>query len=155
MTLVLPRALPKALRDDTKTWGRKDVETGAFLLGHDTSVDTIAWPGVHDIVREHDQFAVGGLALAQLFDWAEDKQLRVLALVHSHRGRAFLSVTDLKHGFSVPGFISAIIPRYHNPSADLRDWGWWQFDKNWHPLEPPALDERAFAAVTFDSVGVA
>jgi proteasome lid subunit RPN8/RPN11 len=155
MTLVLPRGLPQALRDDAKKWGSTDVETGAFLLGHCASVDLIAWPGVRDTVRARDQFAVGGFALAQLFDWAEDKQLRVLALVHSHRGRAFLSPVDLKHGFSVPGFVSAIIPHYHDPSVELSDWGWWRFDKKWQPLDPPALDERAFAAVTFDSRGVA
>lgn len=155
MTLVLPRALPQALRDDAEEWGTRRVETGAFLLGRDSTVDTIAWPGERDIVRARDQFAVGGLALAQLFEWAESRELSVLALVHSHRGRAFLSPVDLKHGFSVPGFVSAIIPHYCDPSADVTAWGWWRFDGEWRALETPTLHEHLFAAMSFDSAGIA
>jgi len=93
--------------------------------------------------------------LAQIFDWATDRELVVRALIHSHGGPAFLSWVDLDHGFSVPDFVSAIVPHYRRPSAKVDTWGWWQFDgKHWIDLDAPLLIHESLSEVTFDEDGV-
>jgi hypothetical protein len=118
-------------------------------------VDVVAWPGEVGVIRRRDAFAVSGVALGRLFDWATDHELAVVALVHSHGGRAFLSAVDLDHGFSIPGFISAIVPFYNDPSSNINDWGWWRFDQQeWRDLPVPSEGDTSFTEITFDERGV-
>lgn len=157
MRLELPAALPARIAGHTREWGRRTCESGLLLLGSpdEALLNLAAWPGEKGIVRERGKFAISGLALAQIFDWATDRELVVRALIHSHGGRAFLSWVDLDYGFSVPGFISAIVPRYHDPSSEVSDWGWWQFDgEEWTDIVAPRLVEQPLGEVTFDESGV-
>lgn len=154
MTLLIPRTACVAIQQEVKCWGRHPAETGAFLLGKDRTVDVIAWAGERDIARRRDQFAVGGLALAVMFEWADSQHLTVLALLHSHRREAFLSPVDLQYGFDVPGFVSAIVPFYADPPEDPSDWRWWRYQARWQELAPPAVVESPFSEITFDSDGV-
>jgi hypothetical protein len=157
MSLELPSALPHRIAAHVAEWGQRTSETGLLLLGspHDALAHVAAWPGTEGIVRRRGKFAISGLALAQIFDWATDRELSVRALIHSHGGRAALSRIDLDHGFSVPGFISAIVPDFRAPSREVADWGWWEFDgQDWAELEVPLLVDRPLTETTFDESGV-
>jgi hypothetical protein len=157
MTLELPSTLPAQIAAHVELWGQKNCESGLLLLGRPeaTLAHAAAWPGDKGIVRTRGKFAISGLALAQIFDWASERELVVRALIHSHGGRAFLSWVDFDYGFSVPDFISAIVPHYREPSADVSGWGWWRFDgERWADFDPPSLVDEALSEVTFDENGV-
>jgi hypothetical protein len=155
--LAVPNALPEQIAVHVEGWGQKSCESGLLLLGQpeEALAHVAAWPGKKGIVRMRGKFAISGLALAQIFDWASERELVVRALVHSHGGRAFLSWVDLDSGFSVPDFVSAIVPQYREPSSDVSDWGWWQFDgERWGDFDAPSLVDEALIELTFDENGV-
>jgi hypothetical protein len=156
MSLAIPSALPAKIAAHVESWGQENCESGLLLLGRsgEALAHVAAWPKKTGIVRRRGKFAISGLALAQIFDWATERDLVVRALIHSHCGRAFLSWVDLDYGFSVPAFISAIVPRYREPSSDVADWGWWEFDgEKWTDLDTPGLVDIALTEVTFDEGG--
>jgi hypothetical protein len=157
--LRLPQEAIEAITGDVRAYGTQRVETGGFLLspiGDAGQVSSLALAGTVGITRRRGLFAVSGIALDRLFTWADDKRLRIPAQFHSHRGRAFLSPTDLAHGLSVRGFVTCIVPFWNNPPNDPAQWGWWQFDgKNWRDETSPRTDpHRKLAVVTFDERGV-
>lgn len=126
----LPCGMGRAIADIVQQSGEEDVETGGFALAPmDASTGTVlALTGTKGIERNWGLFRVSGEALATLFDWADERELRVLAQWHSHKHDAFLSAVDLDGGFNVQGFHSAVIPNFASPSSDPADWGWWTFD---------------------------
>ncbi len=137
-------------------WGRVNCETGGFLLAGEDERDhmtVLALAGVAGIVRRRDVFSVSSAAIDTLFSWAADEELVVRAQVHSHRGSAFLSKTDLKYGFSVDGFTTSVIPRYVDPSAEPAHWGWWTYGSGaWSRTAAPALTRAELGQViTFDA----
>lgn len=157
MSLVVSSSLGSLVAEHVARWGAASAETGAFLLASedDGAADTVAWPGVKGVVRRRDAFAVSGVALARLFDWASVTGRSVVAMLHSHGRHAFLSDVDLDHGFSVPGFVSGIVPHYKAPPCDLRQWGWWRFDEGrWVDTTPPIEAELTVVQVVFDEDGV-
>jgi hypothetical protein len=151
----LTDAAARRLADEARLWGGRAVETGGFILVSEDQpgccVALAAGPG---ITRGPDHFAVAGKVLSQLFRWAESYGLTVAAQVHSHARGAFLSPTDLHHGFSVDGFVTAVIPFYAAPPSDPEAWGWWRFDREWIEMPPPALTSGPLSVVRFDSRGV-
>jgi hypothetical protein len=140
-------------------YGALDVETGLFLLaprGSDT-VTSVAFAGTHGVERHRGRFALSGRAVSKLLRYLGEQDLISAAQVHSHRGRAGLSRTDLNYGFSVEGFTSAVIPYYRRPPLDPKDWGWWRYhDGHWQTIGPFSLDTNAseVSAVIFDEGGV-
>lgn len=140
-------------------WGARRVETGGFLLADaerpNAIIDTVALAASAGIVRQRLLFGVSGGAIGQLFDWAADSGLRICAQVHSHQGDAFLSRTDLKHGFAVEGFTTAVVPFFADPSRDPQRWGWWSFrDGSWQSCPPPAPVAGRVRVVHFDERGI-
>jgi hypothetical protein len=139
-------------------YGRHDVETGFFLLAPraTTTVTTVALAGSHGVVRHPYHFSVSRRAISQLFRHLTAHDLTILAQVHSHRGRAGLSKTDLKHGYSVEGFITAVIPFYQHAPFSPAEWGWWCYhDGGWKVAEPFELADRAPTdMISFDEEGV-
>jgi hypothetical protein len=124
------------------------------LCGPDRVASTVALAGDAAITRGEQIFAADGSALGPLFRWAEEHDLTIGAQVHSHRGAAFLSPTDLAHGFSVPGFITTVIPSFANPPADPTDWGWWVYDSWWRRLRAPQTVNAPTAIIHFDARGI-
>jgi hypothetical protein len=133
-------------------------ETGGFLLGSEDSraASVLAVAGDRGITRRRDLFIVTGAALSTLFEWADDLDRTIVAQWHSHRRGAFLSPTDLKYGLNVPGFHSAVVPYYKDPSPDFLDWGWWTYEGGKWIASRPARRGPAegFLQVTFDEEGV-
>jgi hypothetical protein len=159
VTRPIPIALIDALHADVRRHGRLDVETGMFLLTSPIigAVTTLALAGTRGVIRTRGQFAVSGTALARLFAHAREQQLQVVAQVHSHRGPAFLSPVDVKHGFAVNGFTTCVIPDYRRPSRDPAAWGWWQHTTGqWRPTLPYTVGENGTITrvVIFDEDGV-
>jgi hypothetical protein len=159
MTRRIPIPLIDAVHADVRHHGRLGVETGMFLLTSPTAgaVTTLALAGARGITRARGQFAVTGTALARLFGHARSQQLQVVAQLHSHRGRAFLSPVDLQYGFAVEGFTTCVIPNYRHPSRDPAAWGWWQHTAGqWRATPPYAISDSGAIArvVTFDEEGV-
>ncbi len=156
--LCLPVNVPGAVARYVGHYGTADVETGAFLLApadKADEVDVVAFAGMEGITRRRDVFGVSGRAIERLFGWAEDHAMRVRALVHSHERRAFLSDTDLGHGFAVRGFTTAIVPWYASPPTDPTRWGWWRYEAgNWQAIEPATVAHREAEYATFDEGGV-
>lgn len=138
--------------------GRLDVETGFFLLAPraTSTISIVALAGSDGVVRHPYHFSVSRRAISQLFRHLTAHDLTILAQVHSHRGPAGLSETDLKHGYSVEGFTTAVIPFYQHPPFSPTEWGWWRYhDGGWDVVEPFALgDGPPTAAITFDEQGV-
>jgi hypothetical protein len=144
--------------DDVVAWGRRACESGAFLLSTSDEPDhmsIVAVAGATGIERGRDRFRVSGTAVEQLFGWAGDAKLRIRAQVHSHRGVAFLSRTDLQYGFSVEGFMTSVVPCYASPSAEPSTWRWWEFSGyRWHERPGPAIVSGSAMAFSFDARGV-
>ncbi len=127
--LLITRNLVDALVAEIGTWGDRHTETGGFLLAPEDRPDRaniLALAGQTGIVRRRDLFTISGGAIERLFTWAGEAELHICAQVHSHARDAFLSRTDLRHGFDVDGFITAVVPHFAAPSTNPDDWGWWQ-----------------------------
>ncbi len=127
-----------------------------MLLGRaGQAVDIVALLGDDGIKRRPDRLVISGLALAILFDWADDHDLRVLAQVHSHGMSARMSVTDKRFGLTVENFISAIVPEASSPPDDPSRWGWWTFHSGgWMPNEPARAVAGSCQTIVFDESGV-
>lgn len=150
--IALPRDLAKRVAAETRAAGVRVVETGGFMLaGASGHVSVLALAGNDDIRRERGLFLIGSRAMATLFDWASARSLRVVAQWHSHRYDAFLSDTDLAHGFDVPGFMTCVVPDYEHPSAVPSDWGWWLFDGEWVETPAPTVIDGGVDVITFEA----
>jgi len=138
--------------------GELDQETGGFLLARAEDPDRLtclALAADLGITRKRELFIVSGGALERLFTWATESEMRVRAQYHSHRRGAFLSPTDIEHGFSVEGFVTSVIPHYLAPPHGPDEWGWWRCSGGeWLRTTAPAVDERPTAVVAFDEEGV-
>ena len=143
------------LVDDVHNHGRAGTETGAFLLGlADQPVTILALAGTAGVTRHRQQFRVTGQAIHRLLSWAGDRELQVVAQAHSHGAAAFLSRTDLRHGFSVEGFTTTVIPYFRMPPQDPADWGWWRYEGEWIEVEAPGVIDGVATVVVFDEDGV-
>jgi hypothetical protein len=154
--LILPDAGLTALGREVARFGGAGVETGAFLIGEPTEIRpaVLALAGQVGIGRSPRQFRVSAAAIAVLFDWVGNNGWRIFAQVHSHAGQAFLSESDLRHGFAVDGFVTAIVPRFADPPVDPTSWGWWRFSQQWLPIPAPDVHPGEIQVVRFDETGV-
>lgn len=144
-----------ALTSEVAAWGCRGVETGGFLLGgDDRAISCIALSGGPGIRRDRNHFRISGRAVAALFIYADEHDYAIHAQFHSHRGSAFLSDTDLAHGFDVDGFVTAVLPTYASPPLDLRAWGWWAYRGNWLPTRSPVVVAGDTRVLRFDEEGV-
>ena len=155
----IPITIADLVVEYVANYGTLDVETGLFLLASRASVQVsaVAFAGSRGVDRSPLRFALSGRAVSQLFRHLGERDLVALALVHSHRGPAGLSRTDLDHGFSVEGFTSAVVPYYRRPPHDPSRWGWWRHEQGrWHASAAFLLDSAAatVSAVVFDEDGV-
>lgn len=154
-----PESAVDIVTNNVRRFGQQRLETGGFLLAagdEPTAITGVALAGAAGVTRRRDLFSVSGLALDRLFTWAADGELRIAAQFHSHGGRAFLSPVDLRHGLSVRGFTSCIVPFSADPPLDPKQWGWWRFDgRTWMKAHPPrAVATNPVTTVTFDEDGV-
>jgi hypothetical protein len=154
---INPRGFTDPL-DDVRQHGQRDRETGALLLtapGSD-EVAVVALPADTGILRRPDLFTITRPAFNSLFTYTEDADLQVRAMIHSHRGAAFLSATDRTHGLNLRGFISAVIPNYAFPPGRPDHWGWWRFNDSWIPTVPATFEESLPAPkiIRFDAEAV-
>jgi proteasome lid subunit RPN8/RPN11 len=140
---------------EVAAWGAKEMETGGFLLaGDDRAITIVAHSGRTGIERHRDLFVVSGRALAFLFAYAEERDLMVVAQFHSHGRRAFLSRSDLRHGFGVDGFTTTVVPYYASPPDDITAWGWWIHRSGWQATEPPPVAIGSVRTIHFDEDGI-
>lgn len=155
----IPITVADLVHEHVVHYGKLDVESGLFLLaarGSET-VTSVAFAGTRGVDRHWGRFAVSARAISKLLRHLGEQDLVAAAQVHSHRGRAGLSRTDLNHGFSVEGFTSAVIPYYRRPPHDPQGWGWWRYhDRRWQPIDPFPLNASATetSAMIFDEDGV-
>jgi hypothetical protein len=158
-TPKIPIQIADLIHEHITTYGELDVETGLFLAaprGSGTAT-TVAFAGSRGVERHCGLLALSGRAISQLLRFLAEHDLVALTQVHSHRGPAGLSRTDLAHGFSVEGFTSAVIPHYRRPAHDPGEWGWWRYQAGrWRDTAPFALtgDAPSITAVSFDEDGV-
>lgn len=150
--LLLPTGMPPRIATEARASGAYTVETGGFILSAlEGPASVLALTGERGVVRRRDLFRVSGLAMATLFEWVEERELTVAAQWHTHGRRAFLSETDVEHGFNVPGFTTTVVPHYRTASADVASWGWWTYDdREWAAVSPPALVSSNFSVITFE-----
>jgi hypothetical protein len=141
------------LLDEVETYGALPAETGAFLMGREDApheLALIAVPGPAGVVRRRDLFEVSAEALAGLFDLATEEGLVIRAQLHSHRRGAFLSWTDLEHGFNVEGFVTCVMPRYSSPPREPALWSWWRFEGgSWVDHPAPTVIPGACERIDF------
>ena len=157
-TLAISTEAVDRLLADVRLHGATPAETGGFLIARPQDPDRIellALAGEHGVRRARDLFEVTGAAIERLFTWAADNELAIRAQVHSHRKHAFLSPTDVRHGFSVDGFISCVVPQYAAPPAEAGEWGWWECQGGrWARRPSPAVVRGTVDLVRFDAGGV-
>jgi proteasome lid subunit RPN8/RPN11 len=158
LNLVIPPTAATRLCTDIRRYGQSGVETGGFLLtkhGNPT-VSVVAVAGTTGIVREYGLFIVTRPAFDTIFTWAEDNELQVRAMVHSHPEEAFMSRTDREGGLRVKDFRSAVVPTFNNPPEDPALWRWWTFTSDWAPTCAPRCDSTVTStdSVVFDGDGV-
>ena len=111
--LLLPEGMSARIAFEARAAGARNVETGGFILAPpDAPASVLALTGEKSITRRRDLFLVDGLAMATLFEWVVEHELTVAVQWHTHGGRAFLSETDLEHGFNVLGFTTTVVPYY-------------------------------------------
>jgi hypothetical protein len=140
---------------EVAVWGARGFETGGFLLaGDDGAIAVVAHAGRTGIRRHRDQFVVSGHALARLFTYAEERDFGVVAQFHSHGRHAFLSGSDLRHGFGVDGFTTTVVPYYASPPDDVAAWGWWTHQGGWQPTAPPTVAAGSARRILFDEDGI-
>lgn len=155
--LALSQAQIGTMCDEVRRFGALEQETGGFLLTADhQTVAHVALTGSVGIERDWGRFVVRVEALDQLFTYAEDRELRVAAMFHSHMRGAFLSPIDRTGGINMVGFTSIVIPTFENPPIETTGWGFWIFDgSQWHRAEPwAALGVASAAVLRFDASGV-
>lgn len=155
--LKLPRGAVAAITDEVRDYGAVSLETGGFLLapvgGH--AVSKVALAGITGIVRHHNLLEISALAIDRLFTFADDNELWSPAQFHSHEQGRLLSLTDRRHGFRVEGFTSIVIPYFHAPSNEIRDWGSWIFEGgHWILGQPLAPSHGSAEFLRFDEDGV-
>jgi proteasome lid subunit RPN8/RPN11 len=154
---AIPASILDAIQAEVTHHGACDVETGMFLLAPPGAVvvGTLALAGTVGVTRRREQFALTGRAMNRLFSHARAEQLEILAQIHSHAGRAFLSDVDLRHGFAVEGFTTSVIPTYRQPPLHPAGWGWWRHDGcNWQTADPYTSTNGNGTIITFDEAGV-
>jgi hypothetical protein len=156
--LILPPSAATLLCEDISRYGRKSVESGGLLLTDpgNPEVKVVALAGTIGIVRRYGLFVITRPAFDAIFSWAEDNDLQVRGMVHSHAGRAFLSPTDREGGLRVRGFVSAVVPTFVNPPQDPDRWGWWTYTSDWTQVPAPAAASVASSvqSLVFDGDGV-
>lgn len=139
--LLLPGSALGAIIDDVARYGREEVETGGFLLaatGTD-AIAVVARAGTKGISRGPGLFQVCELALDALFTHADEHQLWIPAMYHSHH--------------SVPELVSVIVPFFSHPPSDTSRWGWWRFEREWVPIAPPSPSDVDVRTIVFDEDG--
>lgn len=152
----MPLLAVKAVIEHVRLYGLRRLETGGFFLlpRDEKTVSTVAVAGTAGIVRRHNLFQISERALAQLFAYADSRDLWVPIQFHSHGRGALLSFTDVAHGFCVEGFVSVVIPDYATPTSDVTSWGWWCFSAGeWLPVEPAKVGTGYVVVVRFDEDG--
>jgi hypothetical protein len=157
-SLVATHGIVAAVLRETRSYGKRSLETGGFLLatvGNDALMG-VALAGDAGILRHRRLFQISEGALDRLFTFADDLGYWIPVQFHSHEIGAFMSRADSEHGLRVEGFISTIIPEFENPPDDAGSWGWWHFhDGVWHPRAPVTVQPgRAETVVVFDEGGV-
>ena len=155
--LMLPDAALGPIQSHVKRFGEADAESGGFLLGGSANprITHVAFADGRGVERARGGFRVSGPAMERLFAWAEEQSLRVWAQIHAHPTEAFLSLTDLRCGFSVEGFTSAVVPNFTDPPLSPGEWGWWRYQaKMWRVLGAPTVVASKVVTVSFDEAGV-
>jgi hypothetical protein len=156
--LVLCSGARDGVIAEVERYGALACETGGFLLTTAGTPERLAIAALADergIDRRRGLFEVSGRAIERLFAWAGERELAIRAQVHSHGRRAFLSRTDVEHGFTVEGFTTAVVPWFAAPPADPARWGWWRCaGGDWLTADAPAVIEAAAEIVHFDEDGV-
>jgi len=153
----IPPTVARVVSADVRLYGRRNLETGGFLLmNRDASaISAVALGGDAGIVRRRNLFQISGLALAQLFTYLDREGLWAPIQYHSHANGAFLSSTDEAHGLCVEGFVSAVGRNFAQASDELTKWGWWRFtDGEWTSIKAATYGSGPAAAVKFDEDGV-
>ncbi len=156
--LRLPESALSPIQSHVAEFGQLSAESGGFFVGATDSpvITSIMFANGLGIERKHGGFAVSAKAIDVLFGWVENQGARVWAQFHSHPTDAFLSAIDIKYGFSVEGFTSAVIPRFSSPPRDSNQWGWWRYEgKSWQRITGPAIVRNQIVSVyTFGEDGV-
>ena len=154
--LTLPHAGAHAVHEEVRRFGRLGIETGGFLLAPRglSQITSIACASSTGIARRPDLFQVSERALDRLFAHADECDLWIPAQFHSHMFEAGLSLCDLKHGLSVEGFQTTVVPFFHAPPADPALWGWWHYSAGWKPVVAPNASGAPVQVVAFDEDGV-
>ena len=141
--LLIVEGAVRVLLAEVKAYGAVPQETGAFLLSREDAPDElslVAVPGSKGVRRHRNFFEISADTMGELFDRAADEALMIRAQLHSHRRSAFLSRTDLEHGFDVEGFVTCVVPRYADPPNDPALWSWWRFEGgSWNRCPAPAV----------------
>ena len=143
--LTLSVTQVETICDEVRRFGAREKETGGFLLTSDRcTISHVAIAGSAAIERDWGKFIVRREALDQLFTYAEDRDLHIAAMFHSHMQGAFLSRIDRTGGINMDGFISIVIPTFRNPPSDTSKWGFWIFqNREWRPCQSRPTAARA------------
>lgn len=127
MTISVPFLLWRRILLDLRRRGRGDGESGAFLLSRENGNRVTTYICYDDL--DPDAYQMGGIAFhapgyAALWQYCKEKQLQVLADVHTHPGEYVRqSCIDQKNPMvPVVGHMAMIVPDFAQRSR------WWSLD---------------------------
>jgi proteasome lid subunit RPN8/RPN11 len=122
-------------------------ESGAFWLGKreaNARVTALVFPHGPGVEEARGHWTVSPEVFGAVTRWAMPRDLRLLAVAHTHIGCAkpFLSWTDRTFGVRVPGILAIVIGdggREHNCFR----WGWYVFEENdYRRMQRPEVRKR-------------
>jgi proteasome lid subunit RPN8/RPN11 len=157
VNLILPSSALSKIRSHVAAFGSYAEEAGGFFLGpaRTPRILAVGFALGRGVERGRGEFRVTGPAIERLFEWAESNEYRIWAQFHSHPAAAFLSRTDIKYGFSVKDFVSAVIPEFKNPPINPHLWKWWTYQQAaWREITPPAVEDHDACIFTFSEDGI-
>lgn len=122
-------------------------ESGAFLLGREVSGGKQITSAVYYDDIDPGALATGivrlnGGAFAKLWQICRDRDLEVVADVHTHPCAAFQSQSDQQHPMiSMPGHVALILPCFAQHPLSLATVGVYQYrgSKQWSSCPAPSL----------------
>ncbi len=130
--LAIPTQLWSDLLDGLRARGRGERESGAFLLGraddNRSVTDIVFYDEVDPAAFDTGIIVIDGGRMSELWRICRERDLTVVADVHTHPGGAGQSDSDRQHPIvAEPGHVALIVPNFAEEPLRLREVGLYRY----------------------------
>jgi proteasome lid subunit RPN8/RPN11 len=143
---LVPSGARRATLRAVRPAGRRGCESGAFWLGNrarTAAVSAVVLPSGPDVQERPDRWRVAAEVYGRISEWASERGLSLLAVVHTHVGDSVdLSGADRRRSVQAPGVLAVVIG-HGGSERRWRRWGWSFYeDGDYRPLDHGELHRR-------------